>query len=435
MSNRLKIFVEEVRVGEDVLPELKSLAGKLGFIIALLYVVRNSIIQLSPIPLGFWAPACLAIIFVCCAFQLGGASTRFNLTIFLLAGMTAVGAILSVESSIALQKWAAWSALVLAVAGGSMSRMASRLRESAWRTNRILFMVIGVTSAGWFILRLPVLGRGAFTGVMMHSMLVGPIAGIATVFALNQALKRRKLMWVAICLLSVIPCLASGSRIAVISTGVSLLVLILARFSLKSLFILIIPIILGLGIFVSFPDEKRQLDQDFSSETEEAGFLQSMTSELSHKSLSNSREELWAARLQEFHEHPLYGIGVGTDLAAGEVSSEGGRFVEPGSSYLALLSMSGILGAGAFLAVVIQLLFRLSLAGVFIQKDILGELLAIFIFLLVHGIGEGWLLAVGNALCFLFWLCVGRLFDLTELRSPTSANPRSLVGRAANSGA
>lgn len=432
MTNRLKNAVVGARLGGELLPELKSLAGKLGFSAALIFIIRNSIIQILPIPTVFWTVAGLAAICICCILQLGGASARSNPAILLLVAMTAVGAFLSVESFIAVQKWAAWAALVFAFGGGMLGTLARNLRESAWRTVKILVMVIGVISAGWFILKLPVLGRGQFCGVMMHSMLIGPIAGLATVFALSQAFKRRNFIWVAICMLSIIPCLASGSRIAVISMGVSLIVLIVARFSLKALFAILIPIILGLVIFISLPDEKRQLDLDFNSETEEAGFFQNMTGELAQKNLSNSREELWVARLQEFADHPLCGIGVGTALGAGGDSSEGVRFVEPGSSYLALLSMTGIIGAGAFLVVVFQLLFRLSLIGVFIQKGHLGEILAILVFLAVHGIGEGWLLAVGNALCFVFWLCVGRLFDLTELAIPNSTNPRRLASNVNN---
>jgi O-antigen ligase len=144
--------------------------------------------------------------------------------------------------------------------------------------------------------------------------------------------------------------------------------------------------------------------------------------ELAAKGTVNTRQELWKARVKEFKEHPVVGIGIGMAEEEGAVWDEEGKInVEPGSSYLALLSMTGVLGGLGFAillgwaAFLWQRSFRVLPPG---QASLFAGIGA---FLGVHAIGEGWLLAVGSPLCFIFWLWLGRLVDL--LQSAKGAEP------------
>jgi O-antigen ligase len=121
-----------------------------------------------------------------------------------------------------------------------------------------------------------------------------------------------------------------------------------------------------------------------------------------------TRAALWDMRIQEFESSPL--IGVGFASVDPEISTrfdeEEGR-VEPGSSWLAVLSMTGLLG---FIPIVIMILK----CGIFMFKDknqpllsaFLGGMLFLFV---VHMFAEGYVLSAGSGLFFYFWLTVGMI--------------------------
>ena len=96
--------------------------------------------------------------------------------------------------------------------------------------------------------------------------------------------------------------------------------------------------------------------------------------------------------------------------AGGIKEGTGSIQVEPGSSYLAVLAMTGLLGAVSFCLALGFLMskFFVSRRRVGLDKDILY---LVGIYLAVHGVAEGWILGFGSPLCFLFWLWLGRVGD------------------------
>ena len=65
----------------------------------------------------------------------------------------------------------------------------------------------------------------------------------------------------------------------------------------------------------------------------------------------SSRESLWMARIAEIKSHPLTGVGFCcVDPRLTPVNTQTG-VIEPGSSWLAIFSMTGILGFLSFIIV------------------------------------------------------------------------------------
>jgi O-antigen ligase len=119
------------------------------------------------------------------------------------------------------------------------------------------------------------------------------------------------------------------------------------------------------------------------------------------------------------------GTGLGTTA-----KDNGAVNVEPGSSYLAVLSMTGLVGAISFAAVLGPLLlkFLVSRKNAGLDKDILC---VVGIYLAIHANAEGWVLAIGTPTCFLFWLWLGNVGDFPLHPSSVGATPRTLSSRSA----
>ena len=123
----------------------------------------------------------------------------------------------------------------------------------------------------------------------------------------------------------------------------------------------------------------------------------------------SSRDVKWKNRIAEFEKSPLCGIGfasISLDTEEGGMTNRTG-VVEPGSSWLAVLSMTGILGAIPIALLLIGTLFRL-LKKIRIQANYNLVILFVLLFVcIVHQFFEGYALAGGSYLCFFFWLLLG----------------------------
>jgi O-antigen ligase len=218
----------------------------------------------------------------------------------------------------------------------------------------------------------------------------------------------------AIC---VVPCLLSGSRIAVLSSVVGAAIIFGVERK-KMAYVLPVVALLGVSLYLFsdkiMPDETALADLGLT--------------ELAAKGNVNTREGLWKARIKEIREHPVVGIGIGMGEDEGvELNEEGKINVEPGSSYLALLSMTGVLGGLGFTILLGWAAFLWHRSFQVLPPGHAPLLAGIGAFLGVHAIGEGWLLAVGSPLCFIFWLWLGRLVDL--LQSAKGKEPARLGRR------
>lgn len=146
-----------------------------------------------------------------------------------------------------------------------------------------------------------------------------------------------------------------------------------------------------------------------------------MSSAERHNSLTSSRDAKWDARINEFLDNPVFGIGFATqthytpDDDEAWIKTTGN--IEPGSSWLALLAMTGIIGFILIAIINYRILHTLYL---YRAKPIDILLFTLIIFFILHGIIEGWIIFAGGYIFYLYWLLLGMCF--TEIRSQSDQN-------------
>lgn len=241
---------------------------------------------------------------------------------------------------------------------------------------------------------------GVFAGITNQSMMLAPLCAIGTIYISTQLLYMKTMMYikvaVVVCLVLTMFIAASRSAFLAAIFGVGM-ALIIRYWRQKSKVLKIVATILILGI-ASYPLYSR-----YASYLEQK---QTVNKELG--GTFASRDTKWDARLTEFKSSPLIGIGYGSvDWTLEPETRNADGVVEPGSTWLGVLSMTGILGfIPIFLLIftTLQRLFEFSL----IHKDFNScVLFSIICAQIVHQFAEGYGLAAGSYLCYLFWLILG----------------------------
>lgn len=292
----------------------------------------------------------------------------------------------------------------------------------------ILWLCIAVTGASifWEILDIPkpqIYFKEGFPGLMSHSMLFGAIAGLSAVWLTKLFAVRRSSVLAAGILLACIACYLSASRLAIASTVVGMIAVACTKlnsriFNTMTILTLLVISIIGADNIRSGALEL--LSTNFGVETE-------WQDQLRAKADLNSREDLWNARLLEFSMAPLFGLGLGNEfsgdstkwiddqgIATSDLYGAAGK-VEPGSSYLAVLSNTGLVGAVSLLFLFSKVIRDLWRFWIYIPLGQRMEVVGVLAFFGVHGIGEGWVYSPGSLLCVIFWLALGIGHDATVL--------------------
>lgn len=240
---------------------------------------------------------------------------------------------------------------------------------------------------------------GTFGGITTQSMALGPISGIATLFMTYQALETsKKIYWLcaALCAASV---LFAASRSAFIATVIGELAIVYTYSSSKTVVLKkIVPIVLILC--VSYPLWNSALD----------GLQKKNHSELSNGIDIASRANKWDSRLEEFKDSPLIGIGFVT-VSERDYYDVNTGIIEPGSSWLATLSMTGILGFIVFCGMYFRGIHR-TLKNQIKANRMVG---CILILLGIHMIAEGHIFSAGAFLCFMVWITIGVATDSRDI--------------------
>jgi O-antigen ligase len=271
-----------------------------------------------------------------------------------------------------------------------------------------IFAAAVVLSVLWRLAELPNLGRGIFCGVMGHSMILGPIAGLVAIRALVRIDERGSTPACAFYFAALVVCALASSRAALAALAAGSFVVVLMRWKKH-------PVVASLAVaamsaFVVAP----------------AGTLAvlgsvlppGLTAGIEEKSWDNSRELHWQARWDEFLSSPLTGVGFAsawTDTVG--VDEETGA-VETGSSYIAILSMTGLAGGAACSLFVAALVCRVGIWRRRLTQRQLLEFCGLGAFWAVHLGAEGYIYAVSSLPGLTFWLWLGCLNDqLSEPRS------------------
>lgn len=243
------------------------------------------------------------------------------------------------------------------------------------------------------------MGRGGYTGFFNHSMFLSPMAAISmltcTYRGIKSSTKKLRIMFYSMAFVSFIVCMTAGSRAALLAGLLSIMYFLyqirkrkLGQFA-QTLFLIISIAILSFPLWETYT-EKIIYKMEYSER--EGGLL-------------TTREELWNRRINEFISSPIFGIGFSNDSSKTENDSViGDGQIEPGSSWLVIFSMTGVLGFILFIRFLVKNLKLIKRQkndkySVFLQSLIL--------FFMVHMFAEGYILSAGSGLFFYFWLLQG----------------------------
>ena len=236
-------------------------------------------------------------------------------------------------------------------------------------------------------------------------MLLGPISGCTVLYMFYQLYhwknsgKGKKLFFLIVLFMSVCLLFGAASRSAFIATAVGVVVLhcIYVRNRKAKLYKIALFGILALVIFTP------ALEPYYAKLLAKNGNEESLN--------FDSRADLWRLHWESFKENPLTGVGFcAVDVEPGiNTLGDNGR-VETGSSWLSILSMTGILGFCSFC-------FLLGEMGGALYRNIkwfnlqVAFKTGLITFFLIHMLAEGYILAAGSFLFFYFWLLLGVILN------------------------
>lgn len=238
-----------------------------------------------------------------------------------------------------------------------------------------------------------------YGGMTIHSMQMGPIAGLSTVYLTYQFLIKRdsvklryKICYILSISISLFSCVLAGSRAAILSMIVSVIICLYLyyRNDLKSFFKIVAFIIVIFGLTSPLWWGYTEAVQAKMAISESQG------------GLMTARSFSWEARIDEFIQNPLIGCGFAT--VVGTLSDRGNDgMVEPGNGWLFVLSSTGI-----FSFLIFAILYFRNIVTLF--KELSDEsiiLISSLIFIGLHLNAEGYTLSSGIFLFFYFWLLMG----------------------------
>lgn len=263
-------------------------------------------------------------------------------------------------------------------------------------------------------------------GATTQSMTMGPIAGITLIYAIYgflQNLKKKgafKYVYLILAAIAFIMVLLARSRTALVASviGVFSIIIFLSGFRKGALNKALPGIIV---IFIcSIP-----LWNKYSGSIVEKNEVA-----IDNGSMTSSRDALWDYRIEEFKSKPIFGIGFSyiakepnyknipsprfahvNALNKHERSFFSAQSIEPGSSWLAVLSMTGIFGFVTFFIIYFSALKTVKiLASINKPNPIYSLYAGILIFFGLHMIAEGYVLSAGNIMCYIFWLLLGTIY-------------------------
>lgn len=272
----------------------------------------------------------------------------------------------------------------------------------------IRWMVI-LTFLAWIIRPELVYGKSGFEGFTNQSMLLGALSGISFIYSLYRFYLSSKLLnqylEIGIAIVSLLILVLAGSRSALGSAMCASVFFYsriyrhhVMRFG-RILFTVLCVAVLTSGFWWVHTERLRS-----KMEIGENG-----------GSVTMSRDGLWKKRMDEFKAFPIFGVGFATmnKESVGKNPKSGSGAIEPGSSWLFLLSSMGLVGFLSF-----SILFFRSLYLLFIKEStgihgyFLGSLLFLFLF---HMIFEGYVVASGAYLCFFLWLLLSECNKIIKL--------------------
>lgn len=251
---------------------------------------------------------------------------------------------------------------------------------------------------------------GWFSGITAHSMILAPISAFATIYIIylliNQKFSFKKRITLILLLISVVTTiLMAASRTALIAAIMGVLIMLFTKFRSKIKKLLKAIIVLTIATIAVSPLFSTQFEKIIDknkSTIVEAG------------KITTTRSFIWEQRISEFKRSPAFGIGFCTVefIPDESVANENGT-IEPGSSWLSVLSMTGLVGMISILLILIPTLIRLFKYSYY-NENYPTLLIGLLSVMIIHMFAEGYIFSGGNPFCFFFWLLLGISYQLSK---------------------
>ena len=278
------------------------------------------------------------------------------------------------------------------------------------RTLLVLRWIVLLSFLLKFIAPGQVTNDSGFCGIMVHSMVLSPLAGICVLYSLYRfhlSETRRELYkeaaYICICFLVL---LLSGSRGALAATvvGVAFFYFRLYRRQMSKMFQTgLFILLLAVSTSAIWWPYTERLYQKTETSKKNGGII-------------SSRERIWQDRIDEFAAFPLFGVGFSSfnlDYIQSEhtINRHSGT-IEPGTSWLFLLSSLGLYG---FLSFLLPFVYGIYVLFKELDTGLNGGLLSSMMVLFsVHMLIEGYITASGAYICFLLWLSLSESEQLLQ---------------------
>lgn len=247
-------------------------------------------------------------------------------------------------------------------------------------------------------------GRVDFVGITNQSMLLAPVSACVILSAFYYLTSKKgvsltwKVYYIGLFISAFLTLLLAASRTAIAGTLAAMLmyVLIVNKNHLQRFvkFLAGVAILLSLSYSLWSP-----YLENVNRKNENSIRAGGMTS---------SRDVHWKKRLKEFESSRFFGIGFSSIALNGmgaNFNEDSGQ-IETGSSWLSILSMTGVLGLVTFLALLagcLKSLWKLMR----IDVKYASYLMALLVFWMAHMMAEGYIYAGGSFLSFNVWLLLG----------------------------
>lgn len=340
--------------------------------------------------------------------------TSINFPVFFLLAACSASIILADPAAVfkPWQRLAYFMLLLLTVSPLVSSNQLDIFRIQTFEWCMKLCVFVGVTSFFCYFLginymRSIISGNnfiaGAFGGITPQSMLLGPIAGIATNWLLYKILNRYftqnafpsfTLLMLGISLCSMMLSSSRGAFLATVITALYVLFMFMKDRIHKTPKIICALLLCSIAAAPFIGSFAGGLQAKQKANMESGGTF-------------SSRNSLWNERIKEFKSSPMYGIGFASqkETRLEYIQALNTGTVEPGSSYGAVFAMTGLLGGISFLMI---------FAGSSLKKPssafgmrIISPAQVCLVFFGIHMIVEGYVFAAGSPLCALLWLSIG----------------------------
>lgn len=251
----------------------------------------------------------------------------------------------------------------------------------------------------------------AFGGITNQSMVLAPISAMCLIqgvwtLVTRDINMRYKMFLVIQCLCSIWCILVAGSRGSMLGAIASIAIIFFHYGSFKHIIKYVsIPLIVAMFLPGSI------LDKAFYTIN-----IKQENHAISASNIASTREQKWIARTKEFMENPIFGCGFASqthftdDDIMSYILETGG--LEPGSSWLSILAMTGILGFITLGGLIIKTTRQLWVSSRNNTNAIF--FLALWIFYLFNGMMEGWVFYSGGFVFFIWWLLFGTIASCSK---------------------